>query len=385
MHIGIDIRSLASPIRTGVGEYTFELLNALFAIDTVNQYYLFANAKPALTALLPAWQQANIHYVVTHYPNKLFNAATRLFHFPKIDELIIKREKISRLDYFFSPNLNFTALSKNTKHILTIHDLSFEFFPHFFSKKQRLWHYAIDPKKCCCQAHSILTPSENTKRDLIARYHIDPATITVIPHGLIPLPYPLQEIPAEATLRATYTLPKKYILFLGSIEPRKNIIGLIEGFEQAAPHLPSDLSLVIAGSAGWENKPIFRRLATSPFKNRIVYIGYVEAADKPALYSLAEVFVYPSFYEGFGFPVIEAMGSGTPVITSNRSSLPEIAEGAAYYTNPNKPSSIAEALIRLTRNTELKNRLRTDGLEQAKKYTWEKAARRFLHLLQETG
>lgn len=381
MHIGIDIRSLASPVRTGVGEYTFELLNALFAIDTVNQYYLFANSKPRLTALLPVWQQSNVHFIITHYPNKLFNTATKLFHFPKIDELIIKHEKISGLDYFFSPNLNFTALSKKTKHILTIHDLSFEFFPQFFSKKQRLWHWAIKPQVSCRNAQHILAPSENTKRDLIAAYHSNPATITVIPHGLAPLPRLLPQATTDETIRTKYALPKKYILFLGSIEPRKNILGLIEGFEQAAPQLPNDLSLVIAGSVGWENKPIFKRLSTSPFKNRIVYIGFVEAADKQALYSLAELFVYPSFYEGFGFPVIEAMGSGTPVITSNRSSLPEIAEKAAYYSNPNKPWTIAEALIRLTRNPELKNRLRRDGLEQVKKYTWEKAARHFLSVL----
>jgi hypothetical protein len=136
MHIGIDIRSLASPVRTGVGEYTFELLNALFAIDTTNQYYLFANARKELISFLPRWNQSNVHYTITHHPNKLLNFSTKLFNFPKIDRVIIRKQKIQdsrfriqSLDFFFSPNLNFTALSPNTKHILTIHDLNFALFP----------------------------------------------------------------------------------------------------------------------------------------------------------------------------------------------------------------------------------------------------------------
>jgi len=130
LKIGIDIRCLMTPIRTGVGEYTYELLNAIFKIDKENQYYLFYNSYTDVSEHTPLWSQNNIHYVVTKWPNKLFNASIKILGWPKLDKLISRSGK---LDYFFSPNFNFTALSKNVRRILTVHDLSFKFFPQFFS------------------------------------------------------------------------------------------------------------------------------------------------------------------------------------------------------------------------------------------------------------
>ena len=135
LKIGIDIRNLMSPTRTGVGEYTYELLNAVFKIDKQNQYYLFYNSHTDVTAHTPLWPQGNIHYIATRWPNKLFNASIKILGWPKLDKLI---SRSGQLDYFFSPNFNFTVLSKNIKNILTIHDLSFKFYPrpgllyHFF-------------------------------------------------------------------------------------------------------------------------------------------------------------------------------------------------------------------------------------------------------------
>jgi glycosyltransferase involved in cell wall biosynthesis len=375
MRIGIDIRPLMSATRSGVGEYTYELLNAIFAIDKTNQYFLFYNSAKDVSRNIPEWSQDNIHYEHKKWPNKLFNACIKLFNFPKIDK--------NNLDYFFSTNFNFTALSKKTKHILTVHDLSFEFFPELYSYKQRLWHWAINPKKQCEKADTLLTPSENTKRDIINFYRIPQERIKVIYPGVNCHSEQGEEsLSAEKIqTKQKYNLPTKFILFLGTIEPRKNIIGLIEAFEQSYPLLPTPYSLIIAGHKGWNDKKIYQKFESSPYKDKIKFIGSIDQKDKSSLYSLASLFVYPSFYEGFGFPVVEAMAYGVPVITSNRSSLPEVADQAAYLINPNRPSELARAITEILNNQKLGEHFKALGLEQAKKFNWEKAAREFLQVV----
>ncbi len=414
MNIGVDIRCLMSPNRTGVGEHTFELLNAIFKIDKPtpgrggqNQYFLFYNSYKDVTGHVPLWpQQNNIHYIATKWPNKLFNIAIKFLGWPKLDKLISRH---GHLDYIFSPNLNFTVLSKNIKQILTVHDLSFKFFPQFFSVKQRLWHLGINPKKQCRRADIIIAQSENTKRDIVDYYQIAPEKIKVIYPGIrqqnptpYPSPYrggsdrkeiaspfvPLSPIRGETErgvsrelIKQKYNLPNYFILFLGTIEPRKNILGLIEAFEKCYSSLPTPYSLILAGAPSWNDKEIHERASTSPLKDKIKFIGYVDADEKPTLYSLAELFVYPSFYEGFGFPVLEAMACGTPVITSNRSSLPEITDQAAYLINPNRPAEIADAIIKLIKDENLREHFKTLGLEQAKKFSWETSAKQWLDLI----
>jgi glycosyltransferase involved in cell wall biosynthesis len=370
MNIGIDIRPLLSPIRTGVGEYTYELLNTIFQIDRQNQYFLFYNSYKDLEKYLPTWKYENVYFIKKNWPNKLFNFCQKFIKWPKIDTFTPQK-----LDYFFSPNLNFTALSKKTKHILTVHDLSFELFPEYFSFKQKLWHYLVSPKKQCHCADIILTPSANTKRDLINFYKLPENKIKIIYPGLSSV---FNE-PQKQT--KNLQLPDNYILFLGALEPRKNVLGVISAFEQIFNYLPLPYSLVIAGAPGWKNKDIFEKIEKSPLKQKITFIGYVKNEDKPELYRRAAVFVYPSFYEGFGFPVLEAMQSGLPVITSNRSSLPEIVNDSAWLTEPNKPAQIAEGLSEILNNPTIKEVLIQKSIKQATHFTWNKAAREFLEIL----
>ena len=379
MKIGIDIRPLMSSARSGVGQYSYELLNAVFALDKTNQYFLFYNSHKDVSQNIPQWPQANIQYLKTRWPNKAFNASIKFFSSPKIDRLI----KNEGLDYFFSSNFNFTTLTKETKYILTVHDLSFEFFPQFYSLKQRLWHKAINPQMQCERADLILAPSENTKRDLINFYKINSGKIKVIYPGISCHSKQSEESLSDKKLelKQKYNLPEKFILFLGTIEPRKNTIGLIEAFERFSSQTPfSNFSLVIAGHKGWNDTQIYKKFQSSPYKEKIKFIGSIESDDKVALYSLATIFVYPSFYEGFGFPIVEAMAAGTPIITSNRSSLPEVAGSAAYLVNPNRPSELANAMIEMFKNQKLRDHFRSLGLEQVKKFSWEKAAKEFLNI-----
>lgn len=376
MNISIDIRPLMSPIRTGVGEYTYGLLNAIFEIDKVNQYFLFYNSHADVAKFIPKWEQNNVHFVQTKWPNKLFNFSLRLFKRPRLDKLMAKISK-QNIDVFYSPNINFTSLAEKTKSILTIHDLSFEFFPEFYSLKQRLWHKIINAKKQCEQASVILTPSENTKKDIMKKYAIAGEKIKALYPGLDAGFNTSANV--APNIKQKYNLPEKFILFLGTLEPRKNIIGLIEAFEKSFSKLSSPYSLVIAGTKGWRSKYIFQRIESSPIKNQIKFIDYVDPADKPALYKAADLFVFPSFYEGFGFPVIEAMASGTPVITSNRSSLPEITEGAAFLINSSDTNAISEAMIKILNSANLKTYFKNKDLTQAAKFNWTTTAKNWLN------
>src|SRR3989338_6939853 len=184
MNIGVDIRCFISPFRTGVGEYTHELLDALFKIDQINQYFLFYNsAKEKLE--IGNWKLGgNVYCVRTKWPNKLLNSSLRFFHQPRFDRVTSYELRVTGIDVWFSPNLNFTALSKNTKHVLTIHDLSFEHFQDCYSSKRRLWHRALNPKRQCEQADIILTPSENTRRDVVETYGIPEEKVRCIYPGL---------------------------------------------------------------------------------------------------------------------------------------------------------------------------------------------------------
>ena len=364
LKIGIDISPLTVSSRTGVGEYTYELLNALFNIDSENQYFLFYNSFKNVSHILPKWEQKNVQIVRSVWPNKVFHFLLRVFHFPKLYILIEKKTGI-KLDYFFSPNIGFHALSKNTKHILTLHDVSFEIFPECFSLKMRLWHAFLSPYKQCKSADIIFTPSENTKRDIVDLYKISEERIKVLSPGLSSL---------FSSVQKKYTLSQKYILFLGTIEPRKNIEGLLRAFELFGKDFP-EYQLLIAGAKGWKNKHILEAIEKT---SNVQYIGYVPSEDKAALYTGASVFVYPSLYEGFGFPVLEAFAAGTPVITSSRSSLPEIAGDAAYFINPYNTFEIVEGLKRIVTDPDLSHLLVQKGFLQIQKFSWQKTAEQFL-------
>ncbi len=382
MNIGIDISSLFAKERTGVGEYTFQFLNAIFIQDKKNQYFLFSNQwKEAQEHF---WEQKNVHWVQTRYPNKIFHTLLFLLRRPFIDELIVQESEKKgmfpgHLDVFFSPNISFFRVSKKCFHIQMIHDLSFELFPEFFSKKMRWWHRFLQPKKKCENAQAIFVPSENTKRDVRDIYRINEEKIHVFYPGVsqnfISNTFD-DTVEKQNQIRQKYGLPEKFFLFLGSLEPRKNILGLISAYKKS--HTSKDHGLVIAGPKGWKYKNIIQTIANS---TGVQYIGYVDELDKPYVYGLAHVFVYPSFYEGFGIPVLEALYRSVPVITSNGSSLPEITNGTSVLIDPHQPGDITKALDQLTGDEKMVYVLKNNAEEQARIFDWKKSAEQFLHFL----
>jgi glycosyltransferase involved in cell wall biosynthesis len=388
MNIGIDIRSLSTMPRTGVGEYTFELIEAILNTRTAHTFFLFNNSLKEKTFLIPpSWQQENVYVSTYHVPNKILNAAIGLFSKPKLDNLTIKKHRVPKLDCFFSPNLNYTALSKQTKHLITIHDLSFELFPHFFSKKQQLWHTFLKPKKQTANSHHIITPSHNTKRDLTQFYNIHEQKITVIYPGIKDFLYKEKNTTIQNEhVKKAYALPDHFMLFLGTLEQRKNIPGVIKAFENSYDTIykitNKDFHLVLAGAPGYQYGEIKKIIRNSKYNKKIITLGYIESQHKPTIYSLSSLFLYPSFYEGFGFPVLEAMAMGVPVITSNRSSLPEISESAAFLIDPHRTEQCVKATISILTNPLITSKLIEKGLKQAQKFQWSVAAKQWLDCIE---
>jgi glycosyltransferase involved in cell wall biosynthesis len=322
-----------------------------------------------------------VQYLGFNYSNKLLNFGLKFLKYPNLDELI------GGADIFFIPNLNFFASTKKCKKIITIHDLSFQLYPHFFSLKRILWHKFIGAKKTISSCDKIIADSQNTKNDLINLFKIEPERIKVISLGVDKEIYKKinSADPKIMEVKNTYALPENFILFLGTIEPRKNIEGLIEAFSLAKAKYSGlkDLYLVIAGEVGWKHKNVFKTAALSQFKDQIKFIGYIPQDDKPALYNLAQTFIFPSFYEGFGLPALEAQACGTPVISASDSSLIEILSDSGFFISPDNISEMALAMNQLISNQNLRQKLIMAGNKNCQHFSWKKCAQETLDYITE--
>lgn len=367
MKIAIDLRSLSSGSISGVENYTLNLLDNLLKIDKENQYTLFYNS-------FSSKQLGDFHYVnskVTHsrWPNKVLNIGLKL--------KAIKLERLAGdFDLLFMPNLNQYNISDKAKLIITAHDLSPVLTPEFYDSKRRLWHKFLNYNRAFNRANILFAVSEYTKNDLIKVFGINAEKIKVIYPGLDHNLFntdPMED--QQRNLRNRYGLPGDFYLFLSTVEPRKNLKTLIKAFEQAN----SPAHLVIAGRLGWKYKKDFALIKKSKKNAKMKYIGYISESDKPALIKLAKALVYPSFYEGFGFQPLEAFASGTPVIASQVTSLPEVVGGAGLLINPYSVDDLSFALTEIIENKVLRASLIEKGLEQAKKFSWEKTASEVLN------
>ena len=363
-----DIRPLLEPRRSGVGNYTLGLMRALLSSAEPGIEFIFAaNAAgrhlPDETTSLVDPQRHTIS--LTRWPNRLLNAGVATTGWPRLEDLHGDAAAV------YLPNLNFAATRRPL--IVTVHDLSFIRRPESFSPRQRLWHAAIRPAALFRRATHLVAVSEHTKADLIDLFGLAPEKITVINPGLDAGVRPAAP-EVQDSLRNKFGLSRPYFLYLGNLEPRKNIPSLLSAFEK----MPDATELVIAGGRGWGAEKIFRQAAQSPARERIRFLDYVAAADRAALYSAALALVYPSFYEGFGLPPLEAMACGTPVIVSHATSLPQTVGAAGLLVDPYDIDSIAEGMKAVLDEPALRARLSAAGPAQAAKFSWQDSARRLL-------
>lgn len=386
MKIGIDARCLLEGRRTGVEEYVLNLLPRIFEINKKDEFVLFLNSFKKTTPDLD-WirKHKNVRIKKFSLPNKLLNFFFWYFGWPKIDILL------GGVDVMFFPNLAFGAVSRKADVILTVHDLSFERYPEFFSWKRRLWHIFLNPRKFICRSDRIISVSHSTKDDLKRLYGISEKKVKVVASGISEKFSPSDgNNPELLRVKEKYSLPWKFVLHLGTSEPRKNVGSLIRAFgamkREAEKIGNSELArykLVLAGSPGWLEKDTLQEVERNGLKDDVVMANFIEEADKPLLYNLAGCLVFPSYLEGFGFPPLEAQRSGTPVIVSNNSAFPETVGRSAVMIDPERPTEIREALEALLGDRELREKLAGRGWENAKEFSWKKTAEKTGEILEE--
>ena len=261
----------------------------------------------------------------------------------------------------------------HARGLLTVHDLSFLAVPNCADQGLRRFLSRAVPRSIA-RAYHVLADSDSTRRDLMRLLHVDPAHITVVYPGVEARFTRISDAARLHALRGHYGLDDSpFVLGLGTLEPRKNWDGLIRAWNDlrraGLPH-----HLVIGGGKGWLAEPIFAAAQASPWRDAIHFIGFVDDADLPALYSAADVFAFPSHYEGFGIPVLEAMACGTPVVCANNSSLPEAAGEAAALVDGRDDQALAEALRRVLQDSGWRTHLQAAGLLQARRFSWSAAA-----------
>ncbi len=266
----------------------------------------------------------------------------------------------------------------NGKVITTIYDMSYKLYPETLDKRNlkritRDINYSIE------RSDIIITISENAKKEILEEFSLD--------HDRVKIIYPsfdtiISDQPFH-TIADKFNIPSKYILYVGNLEPRKNINTLIKSFAELKKESDLDYHLVIAGQKGWLYDDIFKTVEDLGMSNHITFTGYVSTEDKSALYKNASLFVYPSLYEGFGIPILEAMSSGVPVICSNTSSMPEVAGNAAILINPDNPNNIADAMYKLLSSEDLRNKKVELGYQQIKKFSWDKSAAELIEIYRE--
>lgn len=365
MKIAIDLRPLMAGKITGVEVYMLNMLKSLFELDSENEYILWYNAFKKIDISHFPSNYPNVTLKRTKIPNKILNLSLSLLRWPKVDKMIAKD-----IDILWVPDPRPAPVSKNCKKITTFHDLSFEDFKYSFNFKTRLWHKILRPRKEAKEADYIVSVSEFTKGQLIDEYNIDAKKIIVIQEAAAEYLKPIYFPKSFEVIKRKYSLPDQYFLCLSTIEPRKNITGIIKAYNDWQYGNKSDIGLVIAGKR-YPN--IFSDFHLK--KHPLIHMpGFIDEEDKSLLYQHSLAFLYPSLYEGFGLPILEAMQCGTPVITSDATAMSETAGDAAILVNPNEPDEIKRAMDQIYRDEDQRKELIEKGFEQAKKFSWKKSA-----------
>ena len=361
MHIAIDAHSVGAQL-AGNESYAVNLIEALAEIDQTNLYTLYVTKPAAIDRFANRWPNFKVKQTLPHTP---------LVRIPLTLSAELRRHPVDVL------HVQFTAPPfAPCPVVTTIHDLSFEHLPETFKRRSRA-QLRLTVRRTARKAALVLTLSEFSRRDIIETYAVAPERVIVTPAAA---PAHFKPVLSETELEKTrerYGIGANYLLSLGSIQPRKNLTRLIDALLWLRTERPDrDLpQLVIAGKRGWLDDEVFRAAQQDGLNESVKFIGYVPEEDLPALYSGAMCFVYPSYFEGFGLPVLEAMQCGAPVIAGNQTSLPEVAGAAALLFDPFDTRALGEAIARVIDHPDYRAQLRDRGLKRAAEFSWINTAR----------
>lgn len=362
MRVGFITYGLASGL-TGIGRYTVELMRALKRhVHDAEIIHL-------------ATQRHDRYDLAREFETHHLAGCERLPQLMTWGNLAVARAtRRYGLDIIHDPNgiAPFLAQRDITRRVVTIHD-AFAYVDPSTHNRLDTWRYRwMLPYAVRC-ADAVITVSECSRRDLVRFLGLPTERVSVIGGGVEPRFVAIEDGEARRTILAKYGIAGRYMLYVGSINARKNIARLFEAYAMVRGKFP-DVTLVIGGKRQWRTAEIDATWQRLNLDDHVHFTGYVDDADLPALYSAAELFVFPSLYEGFGLPPLEAMACGTPVITSNSSSLPEVVGDAALLVEPHNTANIADAMVQLLGDVPLQAELRRRGFTQARRFTWEQAA-----------
>jgi glycosyltransferase involved in cell wall biosynthesis len=371
LHIAIDAHSVGAELG-GNESYATNLIEALAEIDQTNRYTLFVTKAAAIKRFADRWPNFQVKLTLPHTP---------LVRIPLTLSRELRRNPVDLL------HVQYTAPPFAPCPIVTtVHDLAFEHLPETFNRRSWM-QMRLTVRRTARRAAHIITVSDYSRDDIIRTYKIPPERITVT-HEAAPSNFAPLKDPAELErIRDRYGISRNYVLSLSSIQPRKNLVRLIDAYTQLRRVNPDDTfpQLVLAGKRGWLERETLRAAEQSARSKDILFTGYVPDHDLTGLYSGALCFVYPSYFEGFGLPLVEAMQCGVPIIAGNLTSVPEVVGDAGLTFDPFNTNELANAIKRLVDDPTLCAALRHKGLERAKTFSWQSTARETLRVYEQVG
>lgn len=364
MLIGIDASRSVTPQRTGTEAYAYFLIRSLISQTKGSDHKLrlYFNQPPP----------PDLFEDEPHVEFRVMPFARLWTHIRLAREL-----QQSPPDVFFTP-AHVIPFAYRGVSVATVHDLGYHYFPEAHTASQTVY-LKLSTRANCHLARQIITDSAVTKVDLVRFYGTDPAKINIVYPGLDPQIERVEDRQLIASACAAYGIQKPYLLYIGTLQPRKNLVRLVQAF--AASGLPHQL--VLGGKAGWQTESLFEEIASleGPVRERVLLPGYIAERDKAALLSGAEALVFPSLYEGFGFPALEAQVCGTPVLAADSSSLPEITAGGALLVDALDVGEIAYGMRRIVRNSDLRGEIVARGYDNVRRFNWDTTAETVLRHL----
>jgi glycosyltransferase involved in cell wall biosynthesis len=366
MRIGIDATALpARPV--GAGNYIIELIRHLELLNGADEFVVFA--QPHGRDLIDVPARPGFEWVMIPERHPAQRLIWEQTGFPRL----VAR---ARLDLLHS--LHYTRpMRLPCASVVTFHDMTFFLFPRLHTLSKRLY-FPQAIRLSARKADALIADSESTRQDTIRLLGIPPTRIHTVPLGVSPAFHPVHEAGSLEAVRLRYSLPEHFILYVGLVEPRKNLPMLLRAYQRlqgsGAP------ALVIVGRSGWGVEQVFKLVEALAIQEKVHFSGYIPAEDLPIVYNLADVFVYPSLYEGFGLPPLEAMACGTPVITTAVSSLPEHVGDAGILIPPQDEEALFQALVKVLQDPDLRGELSRKGPERAAQYSWNRTAQETLNV-----
>ena len=374
MKIAIDTVLLLSPL-TGVGNYAYQIARKLREIAPTHDYtYFYGYYSSRL--LSPGEHLDSVHRV-KEAVRKIPFLGTAARSLKDVANLFSSRE----FDLYFEPN--FIPLNIRARRtVVTVPDFSFARFPEWHTP-DKVQYYAKNFGKKIRRADRIIVISDFIRNEAIQRFGFSPEKIATIPLGVDHEIYRVYDPRDLLPTREKYRLPENFLLFVGSLEPRKNLERLLLAYQDLEEATRREVKLVLVGFQGWENKKVMSLIRR--MKSEVFYLGYLPEEDLAKIYNLARLFIYPSLYEGFGLPPLEAMACGCPVVVSNAASLPEVCGEGAIYVNPYEVTSMAQGIDRVLKDEALRILLAAKGRERASQFSWERASAEHLKVFEELG